>query len=255
MNKCLNCNKEVKNKYCDVRCQNIHQNSDKADKKYGKVKKFKVNCHKCNLEFEVKERSKLFPKKKKYYCSRSCANSRNWTEDDKKIKSVKYKPSKKYSKIKYIDCENCKNTFIRNDIKRYKNTKFCSNTCVRRFFSRKAGLASAKKRVKRSKNEIYFSELCKEKFDIVTTNENIFNGWDADVIIKDLKIAVMWNGKWHYEKITESHSLKQVQNRDSIKIKEIKKLGYKPYIIKDMGRENKKFVEEQFKLFLENIKV
>lgn len=65
----------------------------------------------------------------------------------------------------------------------------------------------------------------------------------------------MWDGKWHYEKITQSHKLKQVQNRDRIKVKEIKKLVYKPYVIKDMGRENKKFVEEQFELFLENIKI
>ena len=34
----------------------------------------------------------------------------------------------------------------------------------------------------------------------VKHNEAIFNGWDADVIIEDIKLAVLWNGKWHYEK-------------------------------------------------------
>lgn len=38
----------------------------------------------------------------------------------------------------------------------------------------------------------------------------MFNGWDADIIIEDLKIAILWNGKWHYEKITEKHSVSQV---------------------------------------------
>jgi hypothetical protein len=61
------------------------------------------------------------------------------------------------------------------------------------------------------------------------------------------------SGKWHYEKIKEKHSLIQVQNRDRIKIKEIEKANYKPYIVKDMGKENKKFVEEQFGLFLSKI--
>lgn len=92
--------------------------------------------------------------------------------------------------------------------------------------------------------------MCKEIFNDVTTNEPIFNGWDSDVIIHDLKVAVLWNGKWHYEKITKEHSVKQVQNRDYIKIKEIENKGYLPYIIKDMGKYNKKFVEKQFASFL-----
>jgi hypothetical protein len=81
----------------------------------------------------------------------------------------------------------------------------------------------------------------------------MFNGWDADIIIPILKIAILWNGKWHYEKLMKEHSLEQVQNRDIIKIKEIKKLGFTPYIIKDMGRYNKNFVEKEFQKFLGGI--
>ena len=255
MNECLYCKKEVNKKYCNVSCQNKHQNSAKADKKFGEIKKHQVKCYKCGENFEVEERDKVFPKREKYYCSRSCSNSRNWTEEDKKIKSEKNKEVKKFCKIKYLVCLECNETFIREDNYRYSKAKFCSLVCSNKNSAVSAGLASANKRVKRSKNEIHFAELCEKEFNTVLTNENIFNGWDADVIIEDLKIAVMWNGKWHYDKITESHKLKQVQNRDKIKVKEIKKLGYKPYVIKDMGRENKKFVEEQFELFLENIKI
>ena len=100
--------------------------------------------------------------------------------------------------------------------------------------------------LRRSKNEIYFCELCKKHFKNVLHNEQKFNGWDADIIIEDIKVAVLWNGKWHYEKITEKHSVEQVQNRDKIKIEEIKKLGYIPYIIKDMGKYNPNFVENEF---------
>lgn len=103
---------------------------------------------------------------------------------------------------------------------------------------------------RRSKNEKYFCELCERHFQNVKHNEPVFNGWDADIIIEDIKVAVLWNGKWHYEKITESHSLSQVQNRDKIKIREIISCGYKPYIIKDMGRYNPRFVEEEFKKFI-----
>lgn len=92
-----------------------------------------------------------------------------------------------------------------------------------------------------------FSKLCKERFKNVKTNERLFNGWDADIIIEDLKLAILWNGKWHYEKITKKHCLLQTQNRDKIKVKEIINCGYIPYIIKDMGGFNKELVESEFK--------
>ena len=85
MNKCLYCDEPVKNKYCGVSCQNKHLNAERADKKYGDVKKFNVICKKCGNEFEVEEREKLFPMKIDYYCSRSCANSRNHSEETKQI--------------------------------------------------------------------------------------------------------------------------------------------------------------------------
>lgn len=125
--------------------------------------------------------------------------------------------------------------------------KFCSRSCVGKY---RANKVKKSNKVRRSKNEIYFADLCIEYFKNVETNEKIFNGWDADVIIHDIKIAILWNGKWHYEKIIKNHSVKQVQNRDRLKLIEIKNYGYEPYIIKDMGSYNKKFVEEQFKEFI-----
>jgi hypothetical protein len=81
--------------------------------------------------------------------------------------------------------------------------------------------------------------------------------WDSDVILPKEKIAVLWNGVWHYKKIHSNHSLKQVQTRDKIKLDAIKRTGYTPYIIKDMGKEDLEFVKEQFDIFikwLEHIK-
>lgn len=115
-------------------------------------------------------------------------------------------------------------------------------------FSRN-GKKSALSQHRRSYNEIYFAQLCKRLFDNVETNKAVFNGWDADVIIHDKKIAILWNGKWHYKKITQKHSVKQVQNRDKIKLKEIRKCGYIPYIVKDMGGKNFDFVEKTFEKF------
>lgn len=103
---------------------------------------------------------------------------------------------------------------------------------------------------RRSKNEIHFANLCKQEFSNVETNVPLFNGWDADVIIHDKKIAVLWNGVWHHKKVKSNHSVCQVQNRDKIKMNEIVKFGYVPYVIKDGGRQNYDFVESEFKKFL-----
>ena len=83
--------------------------------------------------------------------------------------------------------------------------RYCSNTCHIKWQNKYqklcqiGGRATRDLQIRRSKNEIYFSELCKDFFYDVKTNEPIFNGWDADIIIGDLKIAVLWNGIWHYK--------------------------------------------------------
>lgn len=48
--------------------------SKSSDKRFGAFQKFSVACQSCSNKFEVEERSKLFPTKTQYFCSRSCAN-------------------------------------------------------------------------------------------------------------------------------------------------------------------------------------
>lgn len=203
-----------------------------------------------------------YKKRKSKFCSKSCTAS--YTNKNRKISELHRKKTsktlKERGKVNYLKnpkkCKMCK-SIIPYEIKRRKT---CSDDCYKksliigsRLGGKIGGKASARiqSETRRSKNEILFAEKCKEYFDSVLTNESIFNGWDADVIIKDIKVAVLWNGKWHYEKITEKHSVKQVQNRDKIKIGEIKKCGYIPYVIKDLGSFSEKKVSDEFSKFLE----
>lgn len=107
---------------------------------------------------------------------------------------------------------------------------------------------------RRSKNEELFYQLCLAEYRVVTHNEPIFDGWDADVLLPEYKVAVLWNGKWHYEKITERHSVKQVQTRDKIKLETIARFGWIAYTIKDMGKYNPSFVRIKFEEFKEWMK-
>lgn len=138
-------------------------------------------------------------------------------------------------------CEECGKNYQTT----VKGQRLCSLSC--------AGKRSVVQQKRRSKNEIYFADLCSQKFDNVLTNENIFNGWDADIIIPDYKIAILWNGNWHHKKLSRKHSLIAVQNRDRIKINEIRKRNYTPFVIDDFGRYNPSFVESKFNEFVEFI--
>lgn len=220
---------------CDL-CKKIYYKS-KSIKKSG-------ICENCNVEHDGSYATGRFCSKK---CSCSFSASKNRIITNKKISDTLKLKHKKIILIK--TCKYCNNEYNANK----KSQVYCSRICTNRNIARLGGLESAKiqSENRRSKNEILFADLCKKHFSEVLTNVNMFNGWDADVIIPEIKYAILWNGNWHHKKITKNHSILQVQNRDKIKIKEIKSFGYEPYVIDDFGKVNENFVNLKFKEFLD----
>ena len=254
--------------------------------KHKEIKKeYILHCKECGKEY------KLFLTEKQYnsdkyskFCSISCSRkyaqtcaSNNLKEakciDCGKIIYIENRASNKTCRCyecKLIHSEPIKKCIVCGKEFRRHNSKCCSKECSNEYkYNRKKYLSEecleklrngGKKSAliqsenRRSKNEIEFCKLCENYFDNVEHNKPIFNGWDADVIIHDIKYTILWNGKWHYEQITKSHSVKQVQNRDKIKIEEIKKCGYIPYIIKDMGSYNLDFVNKEFNKLIKYLK-
>lgn len=238
-------------KFCSQSCNNELNN---------KNLKQKVKCKSCNKEFWKKNSEMSKTKSGNHFCSKSCSAIFNNTQRTKKIFEKQSQSLKKaFLKNKIIltkNCLCCKKNF---EIKKSKKQIFCSRSCSTTYKNnnnkdilRKAGLKSCniQKETRRSKNEIFFAELCKKHFINVLTNEPIFNGWDADVVLPDFKIAILWNGIWHYKKIKKKHSVEQVQARDKYKIKQIENCGYKHYTIKDTGKKNEDFVKKEFEKFL-----
>jgi len=223
------------------------------DLKYGKIEEHTYNCIKCENKVKIKHRANIIINVEKVFCSRKCANSRIQTEEINKKRSITLTKLTKPLVIK--ECKYCKTIFETKN----KHKIFCSRSCVMKHYVstergkeryRQMGLHLSKIRAKRSKNEIMFANLCGWYFNNVECNKQIFNGWDADVIIHDLKIAVLWNGAWHYKQCNKKHSVKQVQNRDKIKIKEIIAKGYTPYVIKDLEKANVNKVINEFNIFI-----
>lgn len=259
-----NCKQHYEAKYGDTTFWNITQKRrgnevSKSLKKYFKTKQETSKNTWISEQHKCERCGKIMTEKfgSGRFCSRSCANSKLVSNETKqKLSEAILRTQGAFSREQYD--KNPKKCNICGNIIPYelRHKKTCSENCakiLRSKLSQLAGQASAQHRVIRSKNEIYFYELCEKYFKEVKHNEPIFNGWDADIIIEDIKYAILWNGPWHYRQVTKDHNLEQVQNRDKIKLSEIQKCGYTAYTIKDNGKYKPTFVEEQFKLFINSL--
>lgn len=205
-------------------------------------------CEKCGKVMTEKFASGRF-------CSRSCANSHVRTEESKQRTQISslnsgIKLHKKY-KSKYET--NPKFCPVCNEIIPYNNRhrKTCGSPKCISWLRHLGGMNSVQLQgeILRSKNEILFCSLCEKEFSHVLHNKVIFNGWDADVILPDYKLAILWNGVWHYKPIKYNQTLEQILNREEKRLEAIKNCGYNVYIIKDMGKANEEFVFEEFQKF------
>jgi hypothetical protein len=174
------------------------------------------------------------------FCSRACANSRGPRSEKFKQKVSRklsgipsHKKGKEISERILVGCFICDTPVKVKKIHSHKKTTCKSAECIHKA-NVIAGKASASKRVLRSKDEIKLFELCRSHFNNVRSNYIIEDGWDADIVIYDLKIAILWNGPWHYKEMNMSnHSLSQVQTRDKIKKKLFESSGWTVVIFED----------------------
>ena len=225
------------------------------DKILGKKINIETTCGFCKIPISHNQR---YNNKETKFCTIECARkySSNYNRLERNLKISGALKGRGNPDVN-IECKECKSAFKISWSKR--DQIFCSRSCSSKFnnkqsdYSRRGGLGSSVSQGRRSKNEILFFELCDENFENVTANEQFFDGWDCDIIIHSIKIAISWNGIWHYKKISESHKLEQVKNRDLIKNGKILEHGYIHYIIKDMGSHNQEFVKSEFVKFMEYI--
>jgi len=188
-------------------------------------------CLHCNKPIEYKKRTNTF-------CDSSCGASysnKGRKMNEKTKNKISTTLSNGYCKIYYNTCSHCKNIFVT----KRKGKKTCSTECnhmiqIATFAETcvEGGKKSAATQVRRSKKEVDLFELLNNEYDCIH-NKPIFNGWDADIIIPSLKLAILWNGPWHYTKVMKGHSYKQTLNRDLIKLSEIQKNGFGYILVKD----------------------
>ena len=189
-------------------------------------------CPKCNITHQ----------KSGKFCSPSCANSRGpRTEEFKNAVRAKLAgvPTGKKG-ITLVDriekqCLHCNGIFLTTEKElNYRKNMTCGNKECIKAACREAGKRSASNRKTRSADEVKLYEYCVSEFPKSESNLIIADGWDADIVIPDHKIAILWNGPWHYKDMKmKNHSLAQVQTRDKIKTKLFESLGWTVIVYED----------------------
>lgn len=177
-----------------------------------------------------------YENKEKKFCNHSCSASFN-----NKLRPKKLIPIKKIKKGK-VDwcCPVCYKELLitySNSLKR----KFCSGTCRNKVNNQliNGGRSKAEKLLEIT--------LLKEfpNCEILFNNRCILSGnKELDVYIPSLKLAIEWNGIYHYKNFRGEEFLKKTQTQDLKKQQECKKLDIELYVVKDL-KSNDKFIKEE----------
>ena len=164
---------------------------NRFDLKLGIKKDFNVECAKCGTGFIVNEREFQFPKKEKYFCGRSCANSRDWKNDKYKESNEQRNNSlSKTFKTLWLEDED----FIKRNTERLENSKIFT-----------------------SKNEVIIRDYFKMNYpnDGWTFGGHLkFNDQSLvrDLYSNELKICIEYDGIWHFKDIYDQLEKKQLKD-------------------------------------------
>ena len=158
-----------------------------------------TNCNYCNKLFNKKKCH--INRSKNNFCNRNCYNQ--------------YKLNLKIETY----CALCNKQLYRtpHEIKCSKSgNQFCCKSHAA-FYNNKR-----RKKSRRSKIEIKFFNTLQNMFPnikMLPNDKTMLDGYEVDVAIPELRLAIEWNGMVHFKPIYGEEKLSKVQQRDKEKLK------------------------------------
>ena len=228
-----------------------------------------LHCMECNQDV-VRSKSQIV-KSGNVFCSTKCAAIYN-TRIRTKNHIPKQKPPRQlYFQLKQTlttgvmsevkcynpsvkcicNCEQCKVELLRTKYELLRNKNgivFCSRSCRMTY----QNLNTTKKyNCRKSKAEIFLSNLIKSEFPTLNISENdrtiLPSKLEIDIYIQDYKLGIELNGPVHYFPIYGNDRLIKCQNKDVIKQMEMNEIGISLITI-DISQLNSKKKTEEFLL-------
>lgn len=116
------------------------------------------------------------------------------------------------------------------------------------------GINSAKNQPKQSKGELLLAKLLSHNgYRIEQSSWDIVIGYEIDIFLPDLNIAISYNGEVHIKPIYGIKRLNQVINRDSYRNRKLREMNIKHIIVEDEGRFDIDKVKKQFEWCLQQM--
>ncbi len=191
-----------------------------------------LTCENCNKVFKRLEsihKKDMRKNKSKYsFCSSSCFYSHQVKNNN--IYTTCF-TCKKHIKI-------VKNAFQKSKTKRF----FCNLSCAATYNNK------LKRKSRRSKIETKFYNLLVKEFpnlNILHSDKTMLDGYETDVAIPSLKLAIEWNGIVHFKPIYSQTKLDKIQTRDAEKLEIASNKDINLIVIPDLV-SNDKILQQAF---------
>jgi len=136
-------------------------------------------------------------------------------------------------------CEHCNNDLEIEQrlVKKSKTGRFfCNKSCAASYNNK------LKRKSRRSKMEAKFYDLIVKEFpelDILPNDKTMLDGYEVDISIPELQLAIEWNGIVHFKPIYGQTKLDKVQTRDAEKLKIASNKDINLIVISDLVSDDK----------------
>jgi hypothetical protein len=153
---------------------------------------YKLICTLCKNHFD---RPSHYKKREKPFCSHTCSDSYRIT-------------------LRELECLWCNKKTTRRPSE-IRGNIFCDKSCAASYNNTK------RRKSRRSKCEKLLFNLILEEFpylDILPNDKTLLDGYEADIAIPSLKLAIEWNGIVHYKPIYGEEKLTKIKQIDGEKL-------------------------------------
>jgi len=187
---------------------------------------YTYNCDNCDIYCEKPRKDYYTAKKREqtlFFCSQSCKNEYHGYGS------------------KNCKCANC-GEVVKRDNRQIAKTKhsFCNKSCAATFNNK------LKRKSRRSKIEAKFYNMLEQEFpslDLSANDKTMLDGYEVDVAIPELQLAIEWNGIVHFKPIYGQTKLDKIQGRDAEKLKIASNKNINLIVISDLVSDDARLKE------------
>ncbi len=178
---------------------------------------YTLTCNQCGIEFQRirRQMGNLYGRNRRAFCSTSCRTAAN-------------------RKCQILPCGHCGALVERQPahIRKSKSGRvFCNRSCSASYHNK------LRTNGRRSKCEKALFGKLKSAFpsiEMIPNDKIMLDGYEVDIAIPELDMAIEWNGIVHFQPIYGNPKLNSIQKRDAAKLEIARAKGIELIVVADL---------------------